>query len=406
MKNQGMNGILFGEKIARRGLIGLILLGTIKAVAGYVTGTVVLITDAIATGMDVVTLFGTYMGLKLSKKGAEGGFKYGYYKVETLTALLVAISILYLGVKVLIKNISRFNTVPQVEYPYYAIASVVVAIAFSLHFARRLRQAAKEANSLSLLNNAKEKESDIMIAFIVLIAIIASIYKLPHVESIIGIGMSLIILKVGIESAKDSIFYLLDYWDDPALLKKIERIIQKNAKIVTEIKKIRLRRAGTWIFGEVYVEIPSFADPRDIRAELNHLQEKIKKADRYLKDFIIYFKIPKPDKVQVAIPVREKDGIKSEIAMTPQETKYYLILDIDKKSMQNIRHIPVDLGSAEKITEIVKMLKDQGVDIVVNNGLNSLFYYTLQHIHHIQLYPVFSNIKTAEETVKLLLIDA
>lgn len=406
MKNQGMNGILFGEKIARRGLIGLILLGTIKAIAGYVTGAVVLITDAIATGMDVVTLFGTYVGLKLSKKGAEGGFKYGYYKVETLTALLVAISILYLGVKVLVKNISRFNAVPQVEYPYYAIASVVVAIAFSLHFARRLRQAAKEANSLSLLNNAKEKESDIMIAFIVLIAIIASIYKLPHVESIIGIGMSLIILKVGIESAKDSIFYLLDYWDDPALLKKIERIIQKNAKIVTEIKKIRLRRAGTWIFGEVYVEIPSFADPRDIRAELNRLQEKIKKADRYLKDFIIYFKIPKPDKVQVAIPVREKNGIKSEIAMTPEETKFYLILDIDKKNMRNIRHIAVDLRSAAKITEIVKMLKDQGVDIVVNNGLNSLFYYTLQHIHHIQLYPVFSNIKTAEETVKLLLIDA
>lgn len=406
MQNQGINGINFGEAIAKRSLMGLVILGIIKAVAGYITGSVVLMTDAIATAMDIVTLFGTYIGLRLSKKGAEGGFKYGYYKIETFMALLVSISILYLGGKVLIKNISRFNVIPEVEYPYYAIAAVVIAIAFSLHFARMLRQAAKEANSLSLLSNAKEKESDIMTSFIVLIAIIASIYRLPYIESVIGIGMSLIILKVGIESAKASIFYLLDYWDDPVLLKKIERVIRKNAKIVTEIKKIRLRRAGTWIFGEVYLEIPSFADSRDIRSELNRLQEKIKKADKYLKDFIIYFKIPKPDKVQVAIPVKEKDGIKSEIAMTPEETKYYLILDIDKKSMQNIRHVGVDLQNPSKITEIVKMLEEQGVDLVVNNGLNSLFYYTLQHIHHIQLYPVFSNIKTAEETIKLLLIDA
>lgn len=405
MQNQGVSGINYGEKVIGRGVISLILMGLLKAAAGIMSGAVVLLADALSTGSDIIRLIGSYVGLKLSNRGAEGGFKYGYYKVDTFIAFLIAASMVYFGAAILIKNIENFNKVPAVTDPYIVIGVGIFSIAFSMNYANLLKKAAEESHSLSIEMNTKGRQGGILMSFAVLAAVIASLYQLPYIETSIGIIIALITLKFGLESVKASVFYLLDFWNDPQLIAKIEEAIQKNAKIVTEIKKIRLRKAGVWIFGEIYLEIPAFVDSRNIRTEITHLQGKVHQVDPYIKDIVIYFKIPKPLKIQVAIPVKEKNGLESQVAMNEEEMKYYLIVDVHEKQVENERFFEVEMKTPESITKVVKILEKQEVEIVINNNLNSLLYYTLQHVHHMQLYPAFPNIKTAKDTIKLLMID-
>ena len=405
MQNQGVSGISYGEKVIGKGIITLVLMGLLKAAAGIMSGAVVLLADALSTGSDIVRLIGSYVGLKLSNRGAEGGFKYGYYKIDTFIAFLIAASMVYFGAEILIGNIENFNKVPSVTDPYIILSVGIFSVAFSMNYANVLKKAADESHAISLEINVKGRQSGILMSFAVLAAVIASLYQLAYIEASIGIVIALIILKFGIESVKASVFYLLDYWNDPQLVTKIEAAIQKNAKIVTEIKKIRLRKAGVWIFGEIYLEIPSFVDARNIRTEIAHLQEKVHQVDDYIKDIVIYFKIPKPSKIQVAIPVKEKNGLDSQIATNEDDMKYYLIVDVHEKQVENERFFEVEMKTPESITKITKILEKQEVEIVVNNNMNSLLYYTLQHVHHIQLYPAFPNIKTARDTLKLLVID-
>ena len=405
MQNQGVSGMNYGEKIIQRGIIGLVLVCLLKLAAGIMSGATVLMADALSTGSDIIRLIGSYVGLKLSNRGAEGGFKYGYYKVDTFIAFLIAASMVYFGGEILISSIQNFNKVPSITDPYITIGVGIFSIALSINYANVLKKTAEESHVISLEMNARGRQIRIIMSFAVLAAVIASLYHLQYVEASIGILISLVILKFGIESIKASVFYLLDYWNDPELVAKIETTIQKNAKIVTEIKKIRLRRAGAWIFGEIYLEIPSFVDARNIRTEIAHLQEKVHEIDPFIKDIVIYFKIPKPSKIQVAIPVKDKNGLDAEVAMNEKDMKYYLIVDVHEKEADNERFFEVEMKTPDSVTKIAKILEKQEVEIVINNNMNSLLYYTLQHIHHIQLYPTFPNIKTARDTIKLLVID-
>jgi cation diffusion facilitator family transporter len=406
MQNEGMAGIIYAEKVAKKGLISLAVLAVLKAVASLITGSVILMTDALSSISDIVTLLGSYVGLKLNETEGEGGFKYGYYKIETLIAFLIAVFIMVLGVAVFFKNIGQFKEAPQVNYPWVAIGVIMVTIVFSLRNARILREAGLRSNSLSLIHNAKEKQGDILASFMVLMAILASVYRIPYIESLVGVVISVLIFKDGITAVKDSVSYLLDYWDDPKLIADIEKVIHEHSKIVTEIKKIRLRRAGAWILGEVYLEIPVFIDSRDMRSEINRLQEKIHELNPNIKDMVIYFKIPRPRNIRIAIPICDKNGIESKVAMNTAEARYYMFIELEKREIKSTQYAEIDLADAKKITTTIELLKRENIDLVMNNNLSSMFYYSLQHIHHIAVYPLFPNVETVDETVKLFVIDA
>ncbi|HLG25976.1 MAG TPA: cation transporter, partial [Candidatus Gracilibacteria bacterium] len=99
MKKAGKepDNLSYGAKIALIGLGEFLILALIKAGVGFATGMIVLVADALASCSDMLTIFASYLGLRISKKSATKEFGYGYYKVETLAALIVSLVISYLG---------------------------------------------------------------------------------------------------------------------------------------------------------------------------------------------------------------------------------------------------------------------------------------------------------------------
>lgn len=393
-----------GEKVAKYAILNLIALGSLKLAAGLVTGMYVIIADAISTFADVLGVFASYFGLKLSRKSANQKFEYGYYKVETFAALLISVGIIFAGYEILREGIITLQTPTAGEHRVFAITTTVIAIAMSIRLARKLSIAGKKVNSLSLLANARDKNADIFAGFIVLISIIANYKQIPYVEGIVTILISLVILKEGLFSSKESLFFLLDYWDDPILTRKIQKIFRKEKDLIVKVKRLRLRRAGTFIFGEAFIEINPYAELMDLREELNMLQEKIKETNPYIKDFAIYTHVSKEDNVKVAVPVKEGRGLSSKVASNLKQTGAYLFANIRKGKIKEVRTRKLPANKKQPV-EFANFLKKEKVNIVINNKLNSLIYYNLRRTHHIEVYPCLSNIKTAKQALKSLIID-
>ncbi|MBU1992490.1 MAG: cation diffusion facilitator family transporter [Patescibacteria group bacterium] len=394
-----------GEVIARNSLLILMFLAVLKGIAGLVTGIVVLYIDALSSLTDVVSLFASWIGLKLSTKTAKKGFQYGYYKLETFAALMVSFMILYLGYKVIRESINRLVDVSPGQYTLFGVGIVMISIIFSYRLSKKLMKAGENANSLSLIDNAKDKKMDVLSAFVVLGGLGANYLQIPYLEGIIGIFLSLFIIKVGLQSAKEAFFFLMDYWDDYKLLNKISRVLKKEGDLVQSVKKIRLRRAGTFIFGEAFLEINPFADMKDLRNDLNKLTEKVKEINPHIKNFILYEMIPDPKKIRIAIPIVGNHGLGSKIAERLGTMTHYMFVDIYKGKIKQHKAEKFTFAKKDDYIQIVELLKRKKVNILVNNDLNSLLYFQLQHIHHIQIYPKFSNIERVDDTIKLLLID-
>jgi len=401
---KGSKNLIVGERIARSSLLTLVGLTIVKAFAAYFTGMVVLVADMLSSITDIISLFASYIGLKLSRKTADNKFEYGYYKVETFGSLLVSLLIVYFGYKVFGDAAESFWAAPTGLFHAVGFATTFISIIFSVRLARKLADAARRTNSISLMNNAIDKKLDIVASFAVLASILSNMYSIQYVESVISMVMAVMIIKVGIDSTKESLFYLLDYWDNPKLLRKIKKIILKNTEIVLKIKKIRMRRAGTFIFGEAFIEVNPFADMVDLREEIDLMTKQIQEANPYIKDFTIFTHLTKFKRIRIAMPVQEGYGLKAKLAKSLKKTVAYEFVDIkgQKVSKKYRKRIKAPSKDAK---DLINFLKKEKINVVIDNGLNSLVYYNLRRYSHIQVYPNFSNIKTVGDAVKLLTID-
>lgn len=393
-----------GENVAAKSIFHLLFLGSIKLLAGFVTGMNVIIADAISTFADTLGLFASYMGLKLSRKNADEKFEYGYYKIETLAALVISIGVISVGFFMLRDTLVDFGTPSEALNRPFAITTTIISIALSLKFYKSLMQVGKKVNSLALIASAEDKKIDVFSGFIVLGSIIANYQKVPYVEDIVTVIFSLIIFKMGLTSAKESLFFLLDYWNDPVLSHKIRKIFRREKDMISKVKKLRLRRAGTFIFGEAFVEINPFADLTDLREELNILQKEILALNPYFKDFAVYSHVSKVSKAKVAVPIESGRSLNAKVAKNLSKTGAYLFATLKDNKIKNF-YIKKLRTKDKKPVELADFLKNENVDILIDNNLNSLIYYNLRRTHHILIYPNFDDVKHAKETLSLLLID-
>lgn len=393
-----------GANVALYAMAEIAVLAVLKATVGFMTGIVVLMADALASFSDMLGVFASYFGLKMSQRRADEKFKYGYYKAESFAAFLASLLIIYLGFEVLKESGERLFVLEETHDHLLAMGQVAVTIALSLHLSRYLIRTGKRINSLSLINSGKEKRSDLIAQIAVVSGIAASFFRIPYLEGIIGIILSVLILKVGFESGKESLFFLLDYFDDQELLNKVRKTILTKSKIVSRVLNIRMRRAGTYIFGEAFLEIDPYVETKDIRNDLNILKEKIAKTSKHLKDFSLFFEIPQINKIRVAVPVKNDAGLKSEIATTLEETRCYIFVDVKHGKITDFYGKVFPFRTFDFIG-ITRFLKEEDAKIVINNNMHSLLFYNLRRLQHILVYPHFNNIRDVENTIKLLLID-
>jgi predicted Fe-Mo cluster-binding NifX family protein len=105
------------------------------------------------------------------------------------------------------------------------------------------------------------------------------------------------------------------------------------------------------------------------------------------------------------VPIQELNGLESIVAHSPEETKAYLFIDVKNKKMELYDSVSIENFTPQNIALIVETLKKHKVNIVINNDMHSLLYYELRHLQNIEVYPGFSNVIDAANTVKLLTID-
>ncbi|MFA7685823.1 MAG: cation diffusion facilitator family transporter [Candidatus Gracilibacteria bacterium] len=393
-----------GEKLAKESAIQLLVLGCIKVFVGLLTGMTVVFADAINTLATVLGIFASYIGLKLSRRGADKHFEYGYHRIETFAAFLVSLGIVYLGYVMISKSIATIGESEAGSFRPFAITTTILVMIHSYRLSKTLKKVGEKTNSLSLIANSRNKKMELFAGVGVLISIIANYNNVPYIEGTVSIVISLIILKEGLSSTKESLFFLLDYWDDPILSHKIKKALRHEKDIVLRVNKVRLRRAGAFIFGEAFIDINPFAGIRDLREELEILEQKICSINPHIKDFAIFTHVSNVDKVLIAIPIKNKKDLNSEIASNLKETCAYLFVTLHDKKIG--RHRIKALAESQKnLIELDEFLTKEKINILVDNKLSSLVYFNLRETHHVVIYPNFPDIKTVKQILELMLID-
>ncbi len=271
-------GFKEGERIAGVSVWTLLAVGIAELVFSSLTGSIALFADGVDSISDAVVSFFVWTGLRFVRKKPSRRFQYGYYKVESLTALATAIALVGFSAFIFARAYRGFNDPQPVNLPVVALIVTLAAGLLSLYRALQMRSVANRNKILSLKVDARNAIKDTTSSFVAFTSILLASLGILHADAVGGMLVGIYILTVAYVAVKESSLVLLDAFHEPELTKEIENLIRSRAD-VKDIRELRLRRAGPFIVGAIEVVV-------DGNMSLNQAHEVVTQIERSVKSRI------------------------------------------------------------------------------------------------------------------------
>ena len=216
------------------GILGNLFLLVIKAIIGFITGSMSMLSDAFNSAGDIFTSLMTFIGNKIASKPKDSDHNLGHGKAEyiysMLISLIMTLSALYIFKDALIVIITK-NTY---EYSSWLIIVCVITIITKFILFIYTNSLAKKYHNILIKANSKDHLIDTFITTINLISCILAKYHIYYLDGPVGILISLWIIYTSITIFKESYNVLMDKSIDIKTKQEVYAIIKKY----DEIKKV------------------------------------------------------------------------------------------------------------------------------------------------------------------------
>lgn len=248
-----------------------IVLSIIKLVAGIISHSSALISDAVHSASDVVSTIIVIIGVNISSKQPDKEHPYGHERLESVSALLLAIILSATGFMIGfngIKNIIN-NTVVEIT-GFLALGSAILSILVKEWQYQYTKKVAKQINSDSLMADAWHHRSDALSSIGSSIGVIGAMLGFSIMDSIASIVICIFIVKAGYEILREAIDKLIDKSCDDDTISAIETVIvsQDGVKGIDELK--------TRLFGsKIYIDVTILIDGNTILREAHAISENV-----------------------------------------------------------------------------------------------------------------------------------
>jgi len=243
-----------GEWIAKLSVFALLFMGVLEVVVGKTTGSLALVGDGVNSLLDSLVSLIVWVGLHYSRRRPDARFHFGYHKVETLSAFMVAISMIAIGCYVILLSYFAFLDPGVISFPFLALVTVFIAGTISLYRAYQMRTVAKKYGLLSIRTDANNSIKDATASFIVFASVLGAAFGVRELDAVGGMIIGFFILGVAYVAIKESSLILLDACESPEMTSVLSAVL-RTIPGVKEVGSIRLRPSGPYLTGIISVSV-------------------------------------------------------------------------------------------------------------------------------------------------------
>ena len=216
------------KTIVRTSFLGIganVLLAAFKAFIGIVSNSIAITLDAVNNLSDAFSSVITIVGTKLAAKPADKKHPFGYGRLEYLSAMVISVIILYAGVTSLVESVKKIISPAEPEYTLPSIIILSVAVIVKIVMGLHVKSVGQKVNSDSLVASGKDAIMDSVISIATIIAAIVFIFTGFKLEAYLGLIISIMIIKAGFETMKETISEILGERASEDLIKGIKESV-------------------------------------------------------------------------------------------------------------------------------------------------------------------------------------
>lgn len=223
------------EKIIVRtsvaGILTNIFLAGFKAMVGILSHSISVTLDAVNNLSDALSSVITIIGTKLAGKLPDKKHPLGYGRVEYLSAMIVSGIVLYAGITSAVESVKK---VIHPQAPSYGVLSLViigVAVGVKIVLGKFVKKQGEKVKSGSLIASGSDAMFDAVLSASVLAAALIYMATGISLEAYVGVIISVIIIKSGIEMMKETLDQILGQRADRETTDKIKKIMSEEPEV-------------------------------------------------------------------------------------------------------------------------------------------------------------------------------
>ena len=222
----------YGTTCSGAGIGFNVLLFAGKLIAGMLSGSVAIVSDAFNNLSDAGSSIISLVGFKLSNKKSDPQHPFGHGRLEYISGLCVSFLIILMGVELGKASIEKIIEPAQVKFSLLTAAILAASILVKLYMALYNSRIGKRLNAVTMKAMAKDSLSDAVATGVVLMSMIVAKLADIAIDGYCGVVVAAFILFTGITAARDTISPLLGQKPDSEFIEEVMRIVNAHKEII------------------------------------------------------------------------------------------------------------------------------------------------------------------------------
>jgi len=260
----------------------MVAIGISETVVGFFTGSFGLIGDGIGSFANAATSFLVWIGLRISKRGPDARFHFGYLRAETFYSMLAAMIIAGGGLVVMYQSYSTLYVARELRSGSAAIIVAFIAMIMSTLLSVYKIMKTRSMGLLSMKTEAVNSVTDSFSSIAAFAGItVADRLGIIQFDSVVGIFIGMLVLVSSYLIIRESSLVLMDACTSTEVRRDLE-LVAGNVPGVVEVRRIRLRRLGSYLVGDLILGVDGGISVE----EAHHISKSVEEEARKLFDEI------------------------------------------------------------------------------------------------------------------------
>jgi cation diffusion facilitator family transporter len=249
----------------------------LKLVAGLVTGSVAIITEAIHSSVDLAASYIAFFSVRQAETPADASHRYGHEKFENVAAAAEGVLILVGSGVIVYAAVRSLVEGPELDSLGFGIGVVGFATVVNLVVSSWLYKQARETQSAALEGDAAHLRTDAFTSLGVLIGLaLVQFTGAEWLDPVVAIAIAAAIVVTGLRIVARSWGVLVD----EALPEPEQRAIQGAIELfagrgIVGYHQLRTRRAGARRYVDLHVQFQTGTSLEDAHGTAHALQDEI-----------------------------------------------------------------------------------------------------------------------------------
>jgi cation diffusion facilitator family transporter len=288
-----------------------VVLSIVKFVAGVTGRSEALVADAVHSISDLVSDVVVLVSLKVSSRPVDEDRPYGYGRVETVGTGILGIILIIVGINIFWNAIETINAGVNYIPKKIALAGAFISIIVKEGMYHYTVRVGKKIHSPSIIANAWHHRSDALSSGASLFGIGAAMMGWPIFDPIAAILVTVLILKVGLETTMDSFKDIIDTSVKKEIRDKIIDATLSTAGVIT-YHDLKTRKMGSEILVDIHIELNPWMNVYEAHCIADEVRDMIIDKVRNISDVLVHID-PEGEANDILVS-RSKEEVAKEIS--------------------------------------------------------------------------------------------